>query len=67
MQILGSAKKPILNWTDSDIGASGIAPAMETVDIMGVAMSRKNLVFKDDLDESVAKLADSLSKEGLLG
>jgi hypothetical protein len=30
-------------------------------------MSRKNIVFKDDIDESVSKLADSLSKEGLLG
>ncbi len=67
MQILGSAKKPIEVWGTSDIGAADLKPGIETIDIKGVAMSRKNIVFKDDLDESVSKLADSLSKEGLLG
>ena len=67
MQILGSAKKPIEVWNPADIGASDLRPGVETVDIKGVAMSRKNIVYKDDLDESVAKLADSLAKEGVLG
>jgi len=67
MQILGSAKKPIEVITPADLGASDIRPGMEVVDIKGVAMSRKNVVFKDDMDESVAKLAESLAKEGVLG
>ena len=29
-------------------------------------MDRKNIVYSDSLDESVVKLVDSLSKEGVL-
>jgi len=29
-------------------------------------MDRKNIVFSDNLDESVVKLVDSLTKEGVL-
>ncbi len=67
MQILGSAKKPIEVLNPSDLGGADLKPGMEVVDIKGVAMSRKNVVFKDDLDEAVSKLTESLAKEGVLG
>jgi hypothetical protein len=30
-------------------------------------MERKNVIYKNDLDESVQQLVDSLAKEGVLG
>jgi hypothetical protein len=29
-------------------------------------MTRKNIIFKDDIDQSVGKLVESLTKEGVL-
>jgi electron transfer flavoprotein alpha/beta subunit len=65
MQILGAANKPINEWAaDSLVG--GLTPKVENVDLKGVSMERKNIVYKDDIDESVDKLVDSLAKEGVL-
>jgi electron transfer flavoprotein beta subunit len=66
MQILGAANKPINEWT-ADSLSSGLNPLVETVELKGVSMERKNIIFKDDLDESVNKLVDNLAKEGVLG
>jgi len=66
MQILGAANKPINEWT-SDSLSSDLNPLVETVELKGVSMERKNIIFKDDLDESVNKLVDNLAKEGVLG
>jgi electron transfer flavoprotein beta subunit len=65
MQILGAANKPIQEWT-ADSLSSGLKPLVETVELKGVPMERKNIVYKDDLDESVKQLVDSLAKEGVL-
>lgn len=65
MQILGAANKPINEWTADSI-ESGIKPIVETIDLKGVPMERKNIIYQDDLDESVSKLVDSLAKEGVL-
>lgn len=65
MQILGAANKPINEWT-ADSLISGLNPMVETLDLKGVSMERKNIVYKDDIDESVGKLVDSLAKEGVL-
>jgi len=65
MQILGAANKPIQEWT-SDSLSNGLKPLVETVELKGVPMERKNIVYKDDLDESVKQLVDSLAKEGVL-
>ncbi len=65
MQILGAANKPIQEWT-SDSLSSELKPMVETVDLKGVSMERKNIVFQNDLDKSVTKLVDSLAKEGAL-
>jgi len=65
MQILGAANKPINEWTGDSL-ASGLKPLVDTLDLKGVSMERKNVVYKDDLDESVKQLVDSLAKEGVL-
>ncbi len=66
MQILGAANKPIQEWAAESL-SSGLQPLVETVELKGVAMERKNIIYKDDLDESVNKLVDNLAKEGVLG
>ena len=65
MQILGSANKPIQEWTADSLGVKD-TPTIETVELKGVPMERKNIVYQDDLDESVKQLVDSLAKEGVL-
>ncbi len=67
MQILGSANKPINDWTLSDIGMEGEGSKLKVLDVTGVPMERKNIVFKEDLDEAVNELADKLAKDGVLG
>jgi electron transfer flavoprotein beta subunit len=66
MQILGAANKPINEWT-ADSLRGGLKPLVETVELKGVSMERKNIIYQDDLDESINKLVDSLAKEGVLG
>jgi electron transfer flavoprotein beta subunit len=65
MQILGAANKPINEWT-ADSLKSGIKPIVETIELKGVPMTRKNIVYQNSVDESVGKLVDSLTKEGVL-
>ena len=65
MQILGAANKPIQDWT-ADSLTSGLKPMVDTVDLKGVSMERKNVIYQNDLDESIGKLVDSLAKEGVL-
>ncbi len=66
MQILGAASKPIKEWTSESLN-SNLKPLVETIELKGVSMERKNIIYKNDLDESVGKLVDSLAKEGVLG
>ena len=66
MQILGAANKPINEWSAESLISGGLDPMIETVDIKGVPMERKNIVYQDDVDDSVNKLVDSLAKEGAL-
>ena len=65
MQILGSASKPINEWSADSLDAK-IDAKVSTIELKGVSMDRKNVIFKDDIDESISKLVDSLAKEGLL-
>jgi electron transfer flavoprotein beta subunit len=67
MQILGSANKTIHDWSAGDVGLEGEVARVLEKDIKGVAMERKNVIYKDDLDEAVKDLTDNLAKEGLLG
>lgn len=66
MQILGAANKPINEWTAESL-ISGLNPLVETVELKGVSMERKNVIYKDDIDESIGKLVENLAKEGVLG
>jgi electron transfer flavoprotein beta subunit len=66
MQILGAANKPINEWTAEAL-VKNVKPIVETIDLKGVSMERKNVIYKDDLDESVEQLVNSLAKEGVLG
>ena len=65
MQILGAANKPINEWS-ADSLTSKLDPKVEAVELKGVPMERKNIVYKDDIEESISKLVDSLAKEGVL-
>ena len=65
MQILAAANKPINEWT-ADSVSKDLALKVETVELRGVSMERKNVIYQNDLDESVNKLVDSLAKEGVL-
>jgi len=65
MQILGAANKPINDWTVESL-ADGVNPKIDAVELNGVPMERKNIIYKDDVDESVKNLVDSLAKEGVL-
>ena len=67
MQILGSASKPIHDWSAADVGLEGEGAKVLEKDLKGISMERKNVIYKDDLDEAVKVLADNLAKEGLLG
>ena len=66
MEILGAANKPIHEWSVDSL-LKDFDTKIDTLDIKGVSMERKNIVFKDDIDESVTKLVDSLAKDGVLG
>ncbi len=65
MQILGAANKPINDWTIESL-VDGLNPKIDAIDMNGVPMERKNIIYKDDVDESVKNLVNSLAKEGVL-
>lgn len=65
MQILGAANKPINEWSGDSLGADTNS-LVDTVEFKGVPMERKNVVYQDDIDESIGKLVESLVKEGVL-
>ena len=65
MQILGAANKPINDWTVESL-ADGLNTKIDAVELNGISMERKNIIYKDDIDESVKNLVDSLAKEGVL-
>jgi electron transfer flavoprotein beta subunit len=65
MQILGAANKPINEYTAVAL-AKDVKPIVESIDLKGVSMERKNVIYKNDLDESIEQLVNSLAKEGVL-
>jgi electron transfer flavoprotein beta subunit len=66
MQILGAANKPISEWSVNTL-IDKITPLVETLELKGVSMERKNIIYKDNIDESVQQLVNGLAKEGVLG
>ncbi|MBN1280055.1 MAG: electron transfer flavoprotein subunit beta/FixA family protein [Candidatus Thermoplasmatota archaeon] len=66
MQILSAANKPIHEWSVADLASADVTPKVHTIDVKGVPMQRKNIIFQDDVDQSVTKLVDELAKAGVL-
>ena len=64
MQILAAANKPINEVASDELSKE--TPLVETVELRGVKMERKNVIYKDDVDESVKELVNNLAKEGVL-
>lgn len=70
MQILRAAKKPVQEWTSSDIGLTAEELGEgETKVLSNLApvQQRKKVIFEGNLDENVDNLVNSLLKEGVLG
>ena len=70
-QILRASRKPLNVWTlkDLDITPDKVGHAASSIRVIrNVApeQQRKGVVFEGDTDEAVAKLVDSLKKEGVL-
>ncbi len=65
MQILGSASKPINDWTVDSLGVK-VESKVQTISLQGVSMDRKNIIYENDSDESIQKLVDNLAKDGVL-
>ena len=66
MAILASSSKPIHEWKPTDVISEALHPKIQTIDIKGIPMQRKNIIYQDDLDQSVGKLVDELAKIGVL-
>ncbi len=66
MEILGAANKPIETIDPSSLEAE-VEAGTKISDIKGVAMERKNVIYKDDIDEGIKELVDNLAKSGALG
>jgi len=66
MAILASSSKPIHEWTIDSVITEAPIPKVKTIDIKGIPMQRKNIIYQDDLDQSVGQLVDELAKVGVL-
>lgn len=66
MEILGAANKPIEILDLSTLEGSD-SRAIERLDVKGVTMERKNMIYKEDLEEAIKELVDQLAKNGVLG
>lgn len=66
MAILASSSKPIHEWSVADVTSQTLHPKTQTLDVKGIPMQRKNIIYQDDLDQSVGKLVDELAKVGVL-
>ncbi len=66
MAILTSSSKPIHEWPATGVSQEALVPKVKTMDIKGIPMQRKNIIYQDDLDSSVSKLVDELGKVGVL-
>jgi len=66
MAILASSSKPIHEWPATGVTSEALIPKLQTMDIKGIPMQRKNIIYQNDLDQSVGKLVDELAKVGVL-
>jgi electron transfer flavoprotein beta subunit len=66
MHILAASSKPIHEWPATGVTTEALEPKIQTTDIKGIPSQRKNIIYQDDLDQSVHKLVDELAKVGVL-
>jgi electron transfer flavoprotein beta subunit len=66
MAILASSSKPIHEWPATGVTTEALVPKLQTIDIKGIPMQRKNIIYQNDLDQSLRKLVDELAKVGVL-
>lgn len=66
IQILSSSSKPIHEWPATGVSTEKLEQKITTLDIIGVPMQRKNMIYQDDVDQSVNKLVGELTKLGVL-
>ncbi len=70
MQILRASKKPLQEWTSSNIGLTAEELGegeTKVVSNLAPVEERKKVIFEGKLDENVDNLVNSLRKEGVLG
>jgi hypothetical protein len=48
------------------VTSTKLEPKLTSLEIKGVPMDRRNVIYQNDIDESVKKLVDELAKEGFL-
>ena len=65
MQIMAATKKPIQEQNAAALGISDTAPKVETIEIKGVPMERKNIVLEGSAEDAAKKLAENLTKESV--
>jgi len=70
-QILRASRKPLHVWTLKDLGidAGAVGSAASRIHVLSnlaPKQDRKNIIFEGDIDDVVAKLVDTLRKEGAL-
>jgi len=66
MAILASSSKPIHEWPPDSAITETLTPKVKTIDIKGIPMQRKNIIYQNDLDQSVGQLVEELAKAGVL-
>jgi electron transfer flavoprotein beta subunit len=66
MHILAASSKPIHEWPATGVTGEALEPKIHTTDIRGIPSQRKNIIYQDDLDQSVHRLVDELAKVGVL-
>lgn len=70
MQILAASNKPINEKSLEDIGAGDLEsaePKIKTVNLEGVSMSRKNIIYEENLEICCAEVIDEVLKAGIGG
>jgi electron transfer flavoprotein beta subunit len=69
LQIMGAMKKPILTFTLADLGLDlqGLtAMGYRLIEYSAKSRERRKVIFDGSVPEAVAKLVDSLAKDGLV-
>jgi electron transfer flavoprotein beta subunit len=66
MAILAASSNPLHEWPAAGVPGAALEPKLQTLDVKGIPSERKNIIYQDDLDQSVHRLVDELAKVGVL-